>query len=148
MGDFITIADLTKQFQNNDWVRLTNNDGSVATTIDVDVMNYAIEQAESLVKSAIQSKYLLPFTTVPTIVRSLSGKLTYYFLNERKFAINDKLQVMYENCKEILNNLSKGLLVLDTDPAVNSFQNQDTQDSIDALPDSTDVVEIESESLV
>jgi phage gp36-like protein len=133
MGDFITKTDMEAKYQLKDLVALTNNDGSNATTINDDVMNNAIDDAESVIKGYVQTKYSLPFTTVPVprIIKDIAKVMTYYKLHERKTRITPQLQAIYDNSIKILDDIANGVASLDTTPGANGFQTGDAQKLVD-----------------
>lgn len=133
MGDFIDKTYLETIIQTRDLSALTNADGSNSTTINDTVLYAAINKAEAMVKGFVQTKYSLPFSTVPELIKSVALDLTVYYLYERKAAINDRLQVMYENTIDTLKQISIGKITIDTEPGENNFQSQDTQNLIYAV---------------
>jgi phage gp36-like protein len=127
MGDFIDSAYMQGYYQVRDLISLTNNDSSAAAAIDATVMDDTILKAESYVKTYVQTKYSLPFTTIPEIVKVISAQTTYYYLQQRKYRITPELQALWENNMKSLQDIATGVSTLDTLPGVNAFQDANTQ---------------------
>jgi len=73
MGLYATTTSFTNLIPN----LLAGN--STADSAGVDALNAHITRAESVVNSYNSSRYSLPFTTVPPLVRTLSEDLASYF---------------------------------------------------------------------
>jgi phage gp36-like protein len=140
MGEFITQTDLEATFQSGDLLRLSTVDGSTATVIDAAVITQCIALSEAVIKSYIQTKYTLPFTTVPTIIKSIACYLTFCALKSRKYLPSSEDKIMYEQQIAILKDIQSEKATLDTAPATNPFQTLETVDGIPTLADSYDEV--------
>ena len=127
MGDFVDLTYIQNIIQSRDLIALTNDDGSNATAVNTTVLDAIVIRAESRIKGFVQTKYSLPFTTVPETVKSLTLDLVRYYLYERKSKIDANLQVLYENTIDILKQIARGVITLDTEPGENAFQTDDTQ---------------------
>jgi len=143
MGDFIGLANITGYYQAKDLSRLSNADGSGALVNDDIVLNICINKAEALIKSYIQSRYELPFTTIPEVIKNLAVSLTMYFLQDRKNGLTAGRQQLYDNDIKTLTNIQKGIVVLDSVPGVNAFQTAETIDGIVSGTNDRDFIDLE-----
>jgi len=147
MGDFINKPDMLLTYQVRDLARLTNEDetaflditGNPRLAVDTDIVDIVLNQhiaiAESIIKGFVQGRYELPFAVVPEVIKKLALQLTYYYLNERKFTLNDSLIYAYEQNMQILKDINNGKMALDTLPGVNDFQDSTVTNIQNAAPD-------------
>lgn len=148
MGQFIDITDLEGKYQELDLVRLSRDDGTTETMINTDVVNSAIEEAESIIRMYLISRYKLPFSVVPNVVKRIAKQLTYYILAERKGLNRDNLQVMYENDISMLKSINRGELPLDTNVGENEFQQGETINGHVKIENDKDFEEINIKGII
>lgn len=72
-----------------------------------------IWKATSLINSFIPAKYVLPLTTTPPILNTLSIDLAYCFLHLDPW--NDLVEEKYARAMEMLNKVAQGKIRLDSD---------------------------------
>lgn len=130
MGNYIDINDLKQYYQEDDLVRLSRPDGSSETTINETLVNTIIEQAEGMIDGYMRVRYKLPFNPVPQVIKRMTRFLTYFFLMERKFSVNEPLHRTYTNVIQSLKDLQSGKFVLDTDPSDTRFETWKVQDTL------------------
>ena len=120
MGAFISISDLQNYYQDQDLVRLSDEDDGTATSLDTTIVNECIEYAEAKIKALVQNKYKISVWTasaVPVIIKKIAVKLAFTELMQRKLGANSsEFQASYELCERELKDIREGRMLLDTTP--------------------------------
>ncbi len=80
---YITTQDLTEVLSERSLIDLSN-DTSRATEVDNGVLDKACQYATETVDGYLRSRYTLPLTSVPTIVRNICLQLARYWLYSRR----------------------------------------------------------------
>ncbi len=102
--------------------RLTADDPSAAS-VDTDVLDAHIEQAEALVEGYIASRYAVPLSTVPVVVKNLAARLVRYSLMTmgggapEAWLVEDRKEVLQALRDLREGKLDIGLTALGGDPA-------------------------------
>ena len=79
---YCTQSDLLEQISEDDMIQLT--DDADAGNVDDDVVTRAIADADAEIDSYCGTKYDVPFSTVPVMVRKLSVDMSIYNLYARR----------------------------------------------------------------
>lgn len=105
---YCTIDDIKNIVPEADLVDLT--DDSDTGSINENVVNSAIEDADSLINGYLRSRYTLPLDEVPNILKSISVELTRYNLYQRRAGANmpESLEKNYANRIKILKDIQAG----------------------------------------
>lgn len=125
---YSTQTDLEEQIGPDELIQLTDDTGS--GTVDTSVVDRAIADADAEIDSYCGSRYIMPFSPVPAMIRKLSVDLAIYNLSSRRaiLKITDERQNRYDNAVRFLRDVSAGRVSLGADtPAEPS----------DGLPQST-----------
>ena len=106
-------ADLLGQISENKLIQLTDDDD--AGSIDADVITRAIADSDVEIDGYCGTRYTVPFTTVPAIIRKVSVDIAIYNLYARRKGAPDDRQKRYDNAIKFLTNVSKALISLGAD---------------------------------
>lgn len=117
MGAYVTQANLTPGLlTSRDLVQLTQ-DVATATTVDDDVLEAVIVQAEAEVDGYLGARFALPLQTVPNLVVGLAARVTKYRLYTRRpGTISESLQADYDAAIATLKMLAQGSVTLGAQP--------------------------------
>ncbi len=105
-------SDITASIPEAQIASLT--DDTNGETVDEDIVNQAISSADELIDSYLRSRYGVPLTTVPLIIKELSVELAIYNLYKRRFR-TDIPEPIQENFKiqiSILKQIQNGTMNL------------------------------------
>ncbi len=108
-------ADLEEQISQADLVELTDDAGSGA--VDTSAVARAIADADAEIDSYCGSRYTMPFSPVPVIIRKLSVDMAIYNLFSRRsiMKLPEERQKRYDNAIRFFRDLAKGLISLGAD---------------------------------
>ncbi|MCC5644786.1 DUF1320 domain-containing protein [Nostoc sp. CHAB 5824] len=81
---YATAADMTAAFSEQEILELSNIDYPDNTTINEDVVNRAIEDAQAQLDSYLAVRYKVPIVTVPTVLRNYTCDVARYILDKDK----------------------------------------------------------------
>lgn len=104
---YCTQTDLLEQISSDILVQLT--DDADAGTIDTDAIDRAIADADAEINSYCGTKYDVPFTTVPVMVRKLSVDITVYNLYARRRGAPEDRKARYDDAIRFLKDVAKGI---------------------------------------
>jgi phage gp36-like protein len=109
---YCTQEDLENRIGEARVVQLADLDGDGVA--DEAVVEAAIDKADELIDAYLRSRYIVPFTTVPGVVRDLSVDLALYFLHQaRRETIGERDRRSYDDAVTFLKNVSRGLAGID-----------------------------------
>jgi len=111
MGAYVTKAALIELYGETDLVRLTDRANSPPTTIDDDVLDRAIADAESFADTYLRARYTLPLAEVPAVLTRQVGAVTWWHLKGPNRAGEDDRQA-YEDAMRWLEKVADGKAVL------------------------------------
>ncbi|HNH50746.1 MAG TPA: DUF1320 domain-containing protein, partial [Myxococcota bacterium] len=115
-GVYINQAYLEKSLVSpTDLVGLTQEDVGV-DTVDTDVLNEVILEAEAEVDGYLGARYSLPLATVPSLVKSLAGRICRFKLYDRRGRAGEEQQKDYDRALKLLKDLSSGTVTLGKQP--------------------------------
>lgn len=107
-------SDLEEQISEDELVQLTDDAGSAS--VDSSVITRAVADADAEIDSYCGSRYTVPFSPVPVIIRKFSVDMAIYNLfSRRSLKIPEERQKRYENAIRFLRDLAKGLISLGAD---------------------------------
>ena len=111
---YCTQTDLEEQIEPDDLIALTDDDGTGA--VDTTVIARAIADADAEIESYCGTRYSLPFSPVPAMIRKVSVDISIYNLHSRRnLKIPEERQKRYDNVIRFLRDLAKGLISLGSD---------------------------------
>lgn len=90
--------------------------------LDQDQLELALSQAQAEIDGRLRPRYVVPFTSVPALVNSLTIDIAAYLVSltyhqNREFPDTDPLVRRYKRACCLLDDISMGSVVLDTDGA-------------------------------
>ncbi len=129
--NYCLIADLINASSEEKLIQLTDDENLAPATIDpadpdcvkiIGRINDAIDYADQLIDGYLRSRYTLPLSAVPKLIKRLSVDLALFYLYGRRFdtEIPEGMTARYNNATKILGNIQAGKLSLgtgETEPA-------------------------------
>ncbi len=106
-------SDILDQLDEDRLIQLTDDED--AGTADADIVTKAIADADAEIDSYCGTRYDLPFSPAPAIIRKLSVDVAIYNLYARRKGAPEDRQKRYDNAVRILRDISKGLISLGVD---------------------------------
>jgi len=108
-------GDLLEQIAESELIELTDDAGS--GSIDASVVSRAIADADAEIDSYCGTRYTLPFSPVPVMIRKLSVDIAIYNLYTRRSTLKmpEERQKRYDNAVRFLRDVAKGLITLGAD---------------------------------
>ena len=110
---YCTQSDLLEQISEDDMIQLT--DDADAGNVDDDVVTRAIADADAEIDSYCGTKYDVPFSTVPVMVRKLSVDMSIYNLYARRQGAPEDRKGRYDAAIRYLKDVAKGIVSLGGD---------------------------------
>lgn len=93
---------------------LTNDENSIAETINIEKVNNAIDYADRLIDTYLRNKYVLPLKFIPPIIEQLSVDIAAYRLYSRRpRKLPEHIVTNYQEAIKILTALQKEQMILD-----------------------------------
>lgn len=117
MGVYVTQSDLTpSHVSEKDLVQLTQDDPT-SDTVDAEVLESVILDAEAELDGYLGARYALPLATVPRFIRQIAARLTNYRLHRRRDAsIGEDLQKDHDAAIRLLEQIAAGTVTLGVQP--------------------------------
>ena len=110
---YCTETDIKRQIDWDTVVQLTDdNDSGV---IDTDILDRAIADADAEIDSYCGTKYDVPFSTVPVMIRKMSVDIAIYNLYARRRGAPEDRKERYDDAISFLKDISKGIASLGGD---------------------------------
>jgi phage gp36-like protein len=109
-------TDLSEQISEDKLIQLT--DDADAGSIDTDVITRAISDADAEIDGYCGTRYDIPFSPVPVMIRKLSVDIAIYNLYARRKGVPEDRQKRYDNALRFLRDVSRGLISLGSDAPV------------------------------
>jgi len=95
----------------NQTARLSGDEAG--STIDTDVINAAITDAQAIVNGYCMKNYEVPFATCPELIKKLTLNIAVYYVYENRGAgASDAVRQRYDDSVKILENISSGKIQL------------------------------------
>lgn len=107
---YCTQTDIEALVPTQRLVELTNDEAD-GTTVDEDVLLSVQEGADGIIDGYLASRYEVPLTTVPVMIREISKDLTAYKLFQRRaLEIPETVNALYRNSIKLLQDISTGVV--------------------------------------
>ena len=103
-------SDIEKAVTAEVVVELSDDDAD--GTADTAVVAWAIEAADELIDGKLNSRYAVPFTTVPPLIKHLSADLAAYNLALRRQRTAGSIEERYKAAIKLLEALAEGSIAL------------------------------------
>jgi len=112
---YSTQTDLLNRISEDDLIGLT--DKTDAGEIDTTIVTRAIADADAEIDGYCGSRYTLPFSPVPVMIRKLSVDIAMYNLYglNPTLEIPEEIQARYDNAVRFLRDVSSGRVSLGVD---------------------------------
>lgn len=128
---YSTLDDLKNTVPEDELIELTDDVG--ASAVDTSVVARAIADADAEIDSYCGSRYTMPLSPVPVIIRKFSVDMAIYNLfSRRSLKVPDDRQKRYDNAIRFLRDLAKG---------INTLGGDDPGEPTDSLPQATQAKE-------
>lgn len=111
---YSTQSDLEKQLPKELLVQLADDDGD--GVIDSGIVPDAIQKADDEINAYAATRYTVPFSPVPTLVRALSIDLAIWNLYARRRLENETVTKRYDRAVKLLRDLADGKASLGETP--------------------------------
>ena len=112
---YSTLTDIKKLIPEETIIQLTDDEGT--GSIDQTRVDEAIAQADAEIDSYCGSRYTVPFTTIPDIVKKISVDIAIYNLYSRRVEeIPGTRAERYKNAIRQLEGIAKGLISIGEQP--------------------------------
>lgn len=93
-------------------IELTNDDPE-GTSVDTDILEAVQSGADGIIDGYLASRYEVPLSTVPVMIRELSKDITAYKLYQRRtLEIPETISALYKNAIKLLQDISTGVVSL------------------------------------
>ena len=106
-------SDILEQMEEDVLIQLTDDDD--AGIVDDDKVTRAIADADAEIDSYCGTKYDIPFSTVPVMIRKISVDIAIYNLYARRRGAPDDRKERYDDAISFLKDISKGIASLGGD---------------------------------
>ena len=110
---YCTQADLLEQISEDVLIQLTDDED--AGVVDTDMLTRAIADADAEIDSYCGTKYEVPFSPVPVMVRKYSVDIAIYNLYARRRGAPEDRKERYDDAISFLKDVSKGIATLGGD---------------------------------
>ena len=114
---YSSLTDLEKRLEPETLAALADDDKDGAA--DTDVVNAAIDDADSEIDSYLRVRYTLPLSSTPDVIKSLSCAIAIYnlFLRRRE-TVSEEHQKRYEWAVSLLEKIAEGKIDIGGAPDV------------------------------
>lgn len=121
---YATAEDLEKALTNSVLAQLTDDENG--QVVNQQIVEDAIKKADSIIDAYIRSRYRLPLSPVPELLRELSIRISKYQLYRRRLdtEIPDSIKYEYESAIQLLKDIQSGKASLDVAEERMSFAYQ------------------------
>jgi len=109
---YSTLADILERLPEEVLVRLT--DDADQGQVDTAVVERAIADADAEIDGYVGTRYSVPLSPVPDLVRKLSVELSIYHLFSRRRGAPEEWRQRYEDAIRLLRDLAAGRVSLGT----------------------------------
>ena len=123
---YCTQDDILDQLDEAVLIQLTDDDG--AGEVDDDKVTRAIADADSEIDSYCGTRYSVPFSTVPAVIRKCSVDIAIYNLYARRRGAPEDRKERYKNSVDFLKEVSKGNASLGEDDPDATPANKESPD--------------------
>ncbi len=108
---YLTREEILNEISADTLALITSNDGSL---IDWDKVDKAIQDASAVIDSYLSSRYSVPLSTVPRLIKKICSDLTIYELYQSAISNNyiaetpEGIKERHDKAMEILKDISAG----------------------------------------
>lgn len=111
---YCELPDLLSIIPEKELKNLTNDSPSTADSINEYTMGVCMTFADELINAYVRSKYSLPFSYVPLLIKQLAADITAYRVYSRRPKdIPEHIKNNYDKALDILAKIQSGDIVLD-----------------------------------
>jgi len=110
---YCTKTDILEQIEEDVLIQLTDDED--AGVVDEDKVTRAIVDADAEIDSYCGTKYDVPFSTVPVMIRKMSVDIAIYNLYARRRGAPEDRKERYDDAISFLKDVSKGIASLGGD---------------------------------
>lgn len=110
---YISKEDLKTRLSEDYLLQIADDDGDGVP--DDQLINDAIDQAQSEVDAYLGTRYEVPLSDPPQVVKKLTADLTIYYLHARKDNLPDTVQKLYEGAVKLLSLIAQGKVTVGLD---------------------------------
>lgn len=109
---YAAIADMQKRIAGHLLEQLAP--AVAPATLDNDRINTAIADADALIDGYLGSRYAVPFTTVPPLIKKLSVDIAIYYLHQgyQELKMPEGVKERYDDAIRSLEELKSGEILL------------------------------------
>lgn len=111
---YASYSSLVKQYGEGEVVNSADRDRDGVA--DVDVVDQALADADGIINSRIGVVYKLPLQTVPPVLVAYAGDIALYKMSGATDTYTEEKRQRYEDAIKWLDQIAKGLAVLDGQP--------------------------------
>lgn len=111
---YSTLDDILVNVDYQTLVELTDDNGT--GEIEESAVSQAISSADAEIDAYLCSRYEVPLSQVPPIIRRLSADGAVYMLFARRMKVPEVWQRRREECVRLLEQLARGVIGLGIDP--------------------------------
>nr|BDD46394.1 hypothetical protein 12 [bacterium] len=113
---YCALSDIVSVVPESEIARLT--DDTSGRTLNENVVNEAISKGDELINGYLRSRYDVPLTSAPLLVRNISVDLAVYFLYQRRYRANmpESVENQYKTSVKTLGEIQKGFVNLGIEP--------------------------------
>jgi phage gp36-like protein len=115
---YSALADIELAIPEATVIQLTDDENS--GVVDENIVSEAIRQADSVIDSYCSSRYGVPFSPVPDVIKTCSVDIAIYNLYSRRAEeLPGTRKDRYNNAMKILEGIAKGIVTIGetTEPA-------------------------------
>ncbi|MBF0521375.1 MAG: DUF1320 domain-containing protein [Nitrospirae bacterium] len=104
---YITATDIYAVIKEAAAIELTDDENT--GSVNVDFVNSAITKSDGVIDSYLATRYKLPLSIVPDVIKSVAVTLTVYNLYQRSsLEVDEKTKKAYTDAVSLLKDISKG----------------------------------------
>jgi len=107
---YITKDELEKRLSKEYLLMIADDDQD--GVLDEQVIDEAISQAQSEVDTYIGTRYEVPISDPPQVVKKLTADLAIYYLHMRKDNMPEAVQKLYDGALKLLTLIAQGKVTL------------------------------------
>lgn len=111
---YASYSSLVKQYGEDEIINSADRDRDGVA--DVDVVDQALDDADGIINSRIGVVYKLPLQIVPPVLVAYAGDIALYKMSGATDTYTEEKRQRYEDALKWLDQLAKGLAVLDGQP--------------------------------
>lgn len=107
---YCTLTDILGRMDEADVIAYTDDDD--AGVVDTDKTSQAIAAADALIDAHLSSRYAVPMSPVPDMIKKLAVDVAVYEICSRRDRAPDGRRQVYEDALKLLEKLGRGIAVI------------------------------------